>query len=748
MKPLSKMHIGLLALTLVNMLPVVQAEDSWGVWAIAVFAAVLSCAIARPEGGTRMPAAAIYAWVGAASVYLLYEMFWPHDEPTVYIIDLAHFMIFLACCKFLELRTHRDAALVVVISGLLVLISAFASASPIFAVVVVIDITFGLAWLLAFQGQREVDRILTSRQRAWQTAGAGAPPTQVEWSRSSAGGYAGAATWCFLGLTVIGMLLFVAIPRGWGRGLFGRIQGVIPAAVTGFSDQIQLGDTPLFEDETPVMRVRLRCSARGFKPDEYPLYLRGMTFERYDQGHWLPLRKSPRSIEIAADGSMTELSILVDTASADRIIDQDISLEHIAAGCLFSAYAPLAIASDDLKTIKLDQSDLAIQTEDRPHGVLRYVVRSLTHATPDEISKLDPPPPRRSRPSSLSTLSPEVRKFARDFFAQYGDPSEPAQRERLAKRLCEYLASGDYEYTLSRGRSPRGIDPITDFLFDHKRGHCEYFASTMAVLCQAVDIPARLVNGYYGGNYNPIGGYHQLRQSDAHAWVEVYIPDRGWVTFDPSPPTSEHHAIADEGLLARSQRLADYLRYKWTLIISFDANSRYDLVDKITGWLRKLTENADQGPATLSSTILAFLWGPELLPLWQRCFYWLLLVLCTVFIILTMRVLAILSLMVKERWSFGRQRQGRRVMRRPEARFYDRLLLLLANKGHVKPAHVSPREFATELARSYRDLAELPQLTEWFYGAQYGRRNLGKGQWAQVKAFLQRLREDAPFGTR
>ena len=104
--------------------------------------------------------------------------------------------------------------------------------------------------------------------------------------------------------------------------------------------------------------------------------------------------------------------------------------------------------------------------------------------------------------------------------------------------------------------------------------------------------------------------------------------------------------------------------------------------------------------------------------------------------------------MAKERLPFGRRRSGRQWLRRPEARFYDRLLVLLANKGHVKPAHVSPREFAVELARSYRDLAEVPRWTDWFYEAQYGRRGLDKDQWIQIKSFLQRLREDAPFGTR
>ncbi len=86
--------------------------------------------------------------------------------------------------------------------------------------------------------------------------------------------------------------------------------------------------------------------------------------------------------------------------------------------------------------------------------------------------------------------------------------------------------------------------------------------------------------------------------------------------------------------------------------------------------------------------------------------------------------------------------------RRPEARFYDRLLLLLAAKGHVKPAHLTPREFAEALARKHKDWAELPVFTEWFYEAQYGSRSLAVERWERLRSFLRLLREGAAFASR
>ena len=81
-------------------------------------------------------------------------------------------------------------------------------------------------------------------------------------------------------------------------------------------------------------------------------------------------------------------------------------------------------------------------------------------------------------------------------------------------------------------------DPLANFLFDRKAGHCEYFASAMAVMLRAVHIPSRVVTGFQSGVYNPITGWHVLRASDAHSWVEAWAPGHGWMTFDPTPPAN------------------------------------------------------------------------------------------------------------------------------------------------------------------------------------------------------------------
>jgi hypothetical protein len=93
---------------------------------------------------------------------------------------------------------------------------------------------------------------------------------------------------------------------------------------------------------------------------------------------------------------------------------------------------------------------------------------------------------------------------------------------------------------------------VTYFLFERKKGHCEYFATSMAIMLRTLNIPARVVNGFRGGEYNDVTGNYIVRESNAHSWVEVYFPEFGWVTFDPTPPSP---AIAPVGW----SRLALYL---------------------------------------------------------------------------------------------------------------------------------------------------------------------------------------------
>ena len=154
----------------------------------------------------------------------------------------------------------------------------------------------------------------------------------------------------------------------------------------------------------------------------------------------------------------------------------------------------------------------------------------------------------------LTGVSEELRSLAREVAGQ-GTAWQQAQS------IEQYL-SQNYTYTLDLV-GMRSESPIDDFLFRTRRGHCEYFASAMVLMLRTLGIPARFTTGYLGGDYSPFEGYYVVRQRDAHAWVEAYVPDRGgWVTFDPTPPAGRP-VTRSSGWLHLASQAYDYVVFRW-----------------------------------------------------------------------------------------------------------------------------------------------------------------------------------------
>src|SRR5207253_6866831 len=116
-----------------------------------------------------------------------------------------------------------------------------------------------------------------------------------------------------------------------------------------------------------------------------------------------------------------------------------------------------------------------------------------------------------------------------------------------------------YSYTLNLTGKP-GRDPLAHFLFEARAGHCEYFASAMAIMLRTLGIPSREVNGFLPGEYNDLAGDYIVRASDAHSWVEVYFPGDGWQVFDPTPSNLE----SGKGFLTRLGLYIDWLQVTWS----------------------------------------------------------------------------------------------------------------------------------------------------------------------------------------
>ena len=216
----------------------------------------------------------------------------------------------------------------------------------------------------------------------------------------------------------------------------------------------------------------------------------------------------------------------------------------------------------------------------------------------DVVSDADPNAHQRDEyaPSEfraeLSTSIPDdlkarLRTIAEPMVA--GIPADgPDAIARRAVPLEAFLRdSGQFSYTLQMEVIDPSLDPVEDFLVNRKEGHCEYFASALALLLRSVDIPSRIVNGFKGGDWNDLTQTMNVRQKHAHSWVEAYVgpePDAEkipiWITLDPTPGASGSESIAQVGGLAGNFRpLTDVIRHIWVFyIVGYDGERQNRLL--------------------------------------------------------------------------------------------------------------------------------------------------------------------------
>jgi hypothetical protein len=260
-----------------------------------------------------------------------------------------------------------------------------------------------------------------------------------------------------------------------------------------------------------------------------------------------------------------------------------------------------------------------------------------------------------------------------------------------------YFQSG-FEYTLDLPDTP-ARDPIAHFLFNTRAGHCEFFASAMAVMLRTQGIPVRLVNGFLQGSYNDVSKHYVVRASDAHSWVEVYFPTYGWISFDPTPPSGRTSA---DPSLGRLSIYLDAFRTFWEeWVINYDFMHQATLARQIERGSRAARRDSQRYFSDRYNNLLAFLRGQvESVSGKADRFLIAIGVLVVLVILLTLLGPAI---HFWRRWSL-RQRASRGQSRPEDATvIYQALLKLLAEKGIRKTPSQTPREFATRLNAPYQE---------------------------------------------
>ncbi len=358
-------------------------------------------------------------------------------------------------------------------------------------------------------------------------------------------------------------LIFFLLPRVSSRYL----SAYTPTSdvATGFSDRVQLGRIGQIQQSSAVvMHIEIQNDLQG----AYDLKWRGIALSSFDGKVWTT---SPEQIQLrlARDGSY-RLAPLLDpraaAASAGRSIRYRVLMEPLGTNVFFLAERPQSLRGD-FQHVSVDAGG-SVYDLDADHPINRYDAESQLNAVDSDELRLaaNTGPAGMDEYLKLPPLDMRIPKLADAITAE-----APSNYDK-AVALERYLATR-FGYTLELPRT-LPADPLANFLFERKKGHCEYFASSMAVMLRSLHIPSRIVTGFRGGEFNDLTGQYVVRASDAHSWVEAYFPGSGWISFDPTPAGS----LPARTGWSRMQLYADAAASFWReWIINYDASHQSTL---------------------------------------------------------------------------------------------------------------------------------------------------------------------------
>ena len=376
-----------------------------------------------------------------------------------------------------------------------------------------------------------------------------------------------------LGLLIFSLTIFIFFPRV-SLGYF------TPAkkgeTVQGFSDSIDLGHFgTVGNSEKIILRLEFLSGKDNIK-SETALYLRGTSFDRYDGRGWS--KSSEKKSPLTRYGSDEYFSVYDRynfERSPQRTLEYNIYQEplHNKTPVIFSIPSLSGIkpqynrVTHRQKRVKFFMDWMGdISHNQENYESLDYTVRSRLKISSLVNHNLTSPRYGRSIELLYTQLPTELDTRIPQLARELSGESDTSYDSAFA---IEQALKWNYRYT--REGAGYSVDPVANFLFERKEGHCEYFATAMVVMLRSLGIPARPVNGFLGSRYNSYGDYYIVTEGNAHSWVEVFFPNRGWVTFDPTPPTVTEELVSDSftemNLFLDSMKLQ---WYKWVVFYNLD----------------------------------------------------------------------------------------------------------------------------------------------------------------------------------
>ncbi|HLJ13488.1 MAG TPA: DUF3488 and transglutaminase-like domain-containing protein [Bryobacteraceae bacterium] len=589
---------------------------------------------------------------------LAYMGFYPLDYlyfSKQFLQATVHLVFFLAIVKILTAKTNRDYTYVKVIAFLELLAACILSTRFNFFAFLALFLCFGVATFASSEVRSSTQKTLIVARTGLRF---------FPWRLGSL------TVFVFVGILGMTGGLFFLLPRT-ARAAFQHLVSQ-RYHLPGFSNEVVLGEIgEIKQQSTPVMHVRMYSIDAPSN-----LKWRGAALTEFDGRRWYNPSGAGELLRVERG-----LFRLVDDNQRLRIgrrIQYEVHLQDIAADTLFFAGTPEFVqinAPFVIRTAGGGYRAAFAGSGGLTYGVYSFFPDSATPSAPAGALSFS----ERENDLRLPPIDSRIPALARRMAA--GKSTAYAEA-----RAIEQALRSSYGYTLDLPKK-QVADPLAYFLFTRKKGHCEYFASAMAVMLRTLRIPSRVVTGFQSGVYNPISGWQLIRASDAHSWVEAWLPNRGWTTFDPTPPDPNPPSSS---LWSRLNLYVDAAETFWQdWVLNYDLDRQLVLASRMGQSSRNVGGGWLDG-----SLMLAWTWSRRTIgeagPYTAG----------GVSLIIALLILLSHRAPLKKWWQTRlrvRKVQHGEATPNDATLLYNRMLALLKRRGIEKPAWLTPFEFARVL---------------------------------------------------
>lgn len=626
---------------------------------------------------------------------------------------LAHLILWLCLLKLWQKKSDRDWIFLYLISFFEILLAAGLSISPLFLGVLILYLLFSICTVIAFEIRKTKRAIKVHESNLTKNSSKALSSWRLPFA---AGGVLGM-------IVIFAVPLFFMMPRIGGAG-FGRETGGLSGMV-GFSESVSLGLIGnLQKNNQVVMRIKVSKS----KPDRN-LRWRGVGLDKFDGNTWENTLRNEKVSTIRENRVFK-----FEDAKSGNVVEQTVLLEPLQdIKVLFGA--PEIIAVDGNFTIVSRDRNEAV-TAPRQFGRISYKVYSDMSEADEKLLRGDKQPYSLEKARYLqlpNRLDQRIENLARQIVLE----NRATNRYDAARAMENYLQTR-FGYTLEQRSN--GDDPLAKFLFEVREGHCEYFATALAVMLRTQGIATRLVNGFQAGNYNDAADAYIVTQAQAHSWVEVYFPATdSWITFDPTPAAGRNiDNGATGGLFAES--IGKYLEaaemFWLQYVVGYDNQEQRGLArslrTNLTGiqekiislWLALQSVFAEwfaelRGEKGVSGKIGAIVKGVLML-----------------FAFAGIGLFALLGRKYLRRLGFWQIIASWRQSKEPKQviLFYERMNSALEKRGIRRKPQQTPLEFATGLS-----MPEAVKITEAYQRVRFGNFDLSPTETIEIETWLKNL---------